>query len=141
MKCIYQLNVDGCHAAYKSPAVDIHWSPPANPEVQIEDVVWFYNEVTVKETADFTYYCTNGFYGGYTGIQDRSPKWVIFSIWDKTSMDDNPYAPSDDLVKKLAQGEDVTREGTGGQKSPCLRLEGGSHISTYGQRSTRRRRK
>lgn len=51
--------------AYKSPAVDIHWSPPANPEVQIEDVIWFYNEVTVKELADFTYYCTNGFYGGY----------------------------------------------------------------------------
>ena len=79
----------------------------------------------------------------YTGIQDRSPKWVIFSIWDKTSMDDNPYAPSDDLVKKLAQGEDVTGEGTGGQKSPCLWLEGGSHInlwSTFDQTQKKVRR-
>ena len=106
--------------AYKSPAVHIYWSSPANPEVQREGVTWFYNEVTVKQTADFTYYCTNGFYNGYMGIQDRSPKWVIFSIWDKTSTDDNAKAPSDDLVKVLAQGVGVTvkrfaGEGTGGQ--------------------------
>ncbi|CAH3016157.1 unnamed protein product [Porites evermanni] len=94
--------------AYKSPALHIHWSSPANPEVQREGVTWFYNEVTVKETADFTYYCTSEFYGGYMGIQDRSTKWVIFSIWDRTSTDDNPKAPSNDLVKVLAQGVGVT---------------------------------
>ena len=76
------------------------------------------------------------------GIQDR--KWVLFSIWDKTSTDDNPNASPDDLVKVLAHGEGVTvrrfgGEGTGGQlKFPGLRTEGGSHISTHGQRSTRR---
>lgn len=120
VKCIYQLNVDGCQRTSHPPAVHIHWSSPANPEVQREGVTWFYNEVTVKETADFTYYCTSGFYGGYMGIQDRSPKWVIFSIWDKTSTDDNPKAPSDDLMKVLAQGVGVTvkrfaGKGTGGQ--------------------------
>ena len=94
--------------AYKFPALHIHWSSLANPEVQREGVTWFYNEVTVKETADFTYYCTSEFYGGYMGIQDRSTKWVIFSIWDRTSTDDNPKAPSDDLVKVLAQGVGMT---------------------------------
>ena len=54
------------------------------------------------------------------GIQDRSPKWVLFSIWDKTSTEDDPNASPDDLVKVLAHGEGVTvkrfgGEGTGGK--------------------------
>ena len=100
---------------YRSPSVHIWWSAPANPEVQREGVTWFYNEVTVTETADSSYYMTNGFTGGYMGIQDRSPKWVIFSIWDKTSTDDNPNASPDELVKVLAQGEGVTVERFGGE--------------------------
>ena len=53
------------------------------------------------------------------GIQDRSPKWpVIFSLWDNAFADVNPNVPSEDLVKLLAQGENVTvqrfaGEGTG----------------------------
>ena len=105
---------------YRSPSVHIWWSAPANSEVQREGITWFYNEVTVTETATSTYYMTNGFTGGYMGIQDRYPKWVLFSIWDKTSIDDNPNASPDDLVKVLAKGEGVTvgrfgGEGTGGQ--------------------------
>ena len=54
------------------------------------------------------------------GIQDRSPKWPVISLWDKAFTDVNPNAPSEDLVKLLAQGENVTvqrfaGEGTGGQ--------------------------
>ena len=105
---------------YRSPSVHIWWSAPANPEVQREGVTWFYNEVIVKETAGSSYFMTNGFTGGYMGIQDRSPKWVLFSIWDKTSTEDDPNASPDDLVKVLAHGEGVTvkrfgGEGTGGQ--------------------------
>jgi len=102
---------------YRSPSVHIWWSAPANSEVQREGITWFYNEIAVTETATSTYYMTNGFTGGYMGIQDRYPKWVLFSIWDKTSTDD---ASPDDLVKVLAKGEGVTvqrfgGEGTGGQ--------------------------
>lgn len=105
---------------YRSPSVHIWWSAPANSEVQREGITWFYNEIAVTETATSTYYMTNGFTGGYMGIQDRYPKWVLFSIWDKTSTDDNPNASPDDLVKVLAKGEGVTvqrfgGEGTGGQ--------------------------
>lgn len=105
---------------YRSPSVHIWWSAPANSEVQREGITWFYNEIAVTETATSTYYMTSGFTGGYMGIQDRYPKWVLFSIWDKTSTDDNPNASPDDLVKVLAKGEGVTvqrfgGEGTGGQ--------------------------
>ena len=107
---------------YRSPSVHAWWSSPASPQ---EGVTWFYNEITVTETADNTYFMTNGFTGGYMGIQDRSPKWVIFSIWDKTSTDDNPNASPDDLVKVLAQGEGVTVERFGGEGT------GGKSYLTY----------
>ena len=105
---------------YGSPSVHIWWSASASSEVQREGITWFYNEITVTETATSTYYMTNGFTGGYMGIQDRYPKWVLFSIWDKTSTEDNPNASPEELVKVLAQGEGVTvkrfgGEGTGGQ--------------------------
>lgn len=100
---------------YRSPSVHIWWSAPANSEVQQEGITWFYNEITVTETATSTYYMTNGFTGGYMGIQDRDPKWVLFSIWDKTSTEDNPNASPDDLVKVLAKGEGVTVERFGGE--------------------------
>ena len=91
---------------FGSPSVHIWWSSPKSPE---EGISWFYNEITVTETADNTYYMTNGFTGGYMGIQDRSPKWVIFSIWD------NPSGSTDDKVEVLAQGEGVTVERFGGE--------------------------
>ena len=96
---------------FKSPSVAIWWSSPKGPQ---EGISWFYNEITVTETADTTYYMTNGFRGGYMGIQDRSPKWVLFSIWDNVSGSTN------DEVDVLAQGKGVTvqrfgGEGTGGK--------------------------
>ena len=95
---------------YRPPSVHISWSAPANSEVQREGITWFYNEITVTETATSTYYMTNGFDGGYMGIQDRYPKYVLFSVWEKTSKDDNPNASPDDLVTVLAKGEGVTVE-------------------------------
>ena len=91
---------------FGSPSVHIWWSSPDSPS---EGISWFYNEITVTETADNTYYMTNGFRGGYMGIQDRSPKWVLFSIWD------NPGGSSDDQVDVLAQGKGVTVERFGGE--------------------------
>ena len=90
---------------FRSAAVHIWWSSPKSPQ---EGISWFYNEITVTESAGNTYYMTNGFTGGYMGIQDRSPKWVIFSIWDKA---DSP----DDQVGVIAQGQGVTVERFGGE--------------------------
>ena len=92
-----------------APSVHIWWSSPSNPQVQQEGISWFYNEVTVTTTANGTYYMTNGFSGGYMGIQDRSPKWVLFSIWD------NPGGTPEDEVKMLAKGQGVTVQRFGGE--------------------------
>ena len=100
---------------YGSPAVHVWWSAPGNPEVQQQGITWFYNEVMVKETADSTYFMTNGFTGGYMGIQERSPKWVLFSVWDKGSTDEDPNTPPDDLTHVLAKGEGVTVRRFGGE--------------------------
>ncbi len=100
---------------YKSPSVYIKWSAPSNPEVQREGITWFYNVITVTESADSTYFMSNGFTGGYMGIQDRWPKWVVFSMWDRTSTDDDPNASPDDLVEVLSQGEGVKVERFGGE--------------------------
>ena len=96
---------------FRSPSVHTWWSAPSNPQA----ITWFYNEIVVTDSAPNTYYMTNGFYGGYMGIQDRTPKWVIFSIWDKTSTDDNPNASPEDLVKLIAKGKDVKVERFGGE--------------------------
>ena len=104
---------------YGSPSVYIWWSAPKHPEVQ--GVTWFYNRVEVTVPAESTYFMTNGFTGGYMGIQDRSPKWVLFSVWN------NPKV-SDGAVKELAHGEGVTvrpfgGEGKGGEKSIIAYIE------------------
>ena len=87
-----------------APSVHIWWSSPTNP--MKDGISWLYNEITVTVTADSTYYMTNGFTGGYMGIQDRTPKWVLFSIWD---------ASPDEKVTVLAHGQGVTVERFGGE--------------------------
>ena len=44
----------------------------------------FYNEATVAQSADGTYFCVCGFNGGYYGIQElaNGKKLLIFSVWD-----------------------------------------------------------
>jgi len=92
---------------FRSASVHIWWSTNSS-QVYKEGISWFYNEIKVTETADNTFYMSNGFTGGYMGIQDRSPKWVIFSIWDKSNS-------PDDKVGVIAQGEGVTVERFGGE--------------------------
>lgn len=60
------------------------WTPP--PVAQ-KDVEWFYNEITVEESAPYTYFMANGFQGGYFGIQEHpgGKKFALFSVWDAGS--------------------------------------------------------
>jgi hypothetical protein len=52
-----------------------------------QDVEWFYNEITVRSSAENTFFMTNGFYGGYFGIQEHKDRkrFAIFSLWDAGS--------------------------------------------------------
>ncbi len=92
----------------RGPSVHLGYSVPANTE-------YFYNEVTVPVGEDKigSYFMSNGFNGGYFGIQvnSASERRVLFSVWDA----DNGAKTT--LVRK---GPNVTDnsfggEGTGGQ--------------------------
>lgn len=82
----------------------------------------FYNEITVKESAEGTYFMVCGWTKGYFGIQELGDgkKLVIFSVWDPTAGDDPASVPDEKRVKMLHKDESVRvkrfgNEGTGGQ--------------------------
>ncbi len=85
----------------------------------------FYNELTVEQTTDDSYFMACGWNTGYFGIQQLgSPtnKVVIFSVWDPTRGDDANTVPLEQRVEVLHEGagKKIKRfggEGTGGQ---CL---------------------
>lgn len=85
---------------------------------------WFYSEISVPREADHSpnaYYETNGFAGGYMGIQLNSAKErrVIFSVWSNYKTDDPKEIPADYAVKLIRKGKGVFtgefgNEGSGG---------------------------
>jgi hypothetical protein len=92
----------------RGPSVHMGYAVPANTE-------YFYNELTVPAGEDKigSYFMSNGFNGGYFGIQVNSAteRRVLFSIWDA----DNGAKTT--LVRKGPNVVDNTfgGEGTGGQ--------------------------
>jgi hypothetical protein len=84
--------------------------------------VAFYNEMTVSQSADGTYFMACGWGKGYFGIQElaNGKKLAIFSVWDPTAGDDPKKVDPEKRVKMLHK-DDAVRvgrfggEGTGGQ--------------------------
>ena len=62
----------------------IHLQYPA-PEGTV-----YYNEITVDQSAEGTYFCVCGFNMGYFGIQElaNGKKLVLFSVWDPGDQND-----------------------------------------------------
>lgn len=89
---------------------------------QTPEVVAFYNEITVRESAEGTYFMVCGWGKGYFGIQElgNKKKVVLFSVWDPGEQND-PTQVADDQRVKLLHKDDAVRvgrfgnEGTGGQ--------------------------
>lgn len=86
------------------------------------EAVAFYNELTVEQSAEGTYFMACGFHRGYFGIQQRrgDDKVVLFSVWDAGNQNDPNATPEARRVQVLDQGADVLvkrfgGEGTGGQ--------------------------
>ena len=86
-------------------------------------IAWFYNEVTVPVGVNSpnAYYMTNGFSGGYSGIQLNSPteRRFIFSVWSNFNTNDPKEIPSDYAITLIKKGKDVFtgefgNEGSGG---------------------------
>ena len=82
----------------------------------------FYNEVTIDQSAEGTYFCVSAFNMGYCGLQelDKGKKVLIFSVWDPGSQND-PKAVKEEQRVKLLHKDPAVRigrfgnEGTGGQ--------------------------
>ncbi|GAB5593184.1 hypothetical protein Unana1_08084 [Umbelopsis nana] len=78
----------------------------------IANVTDWYNEVTVHPGDDpvSTYFMTNGFSGGYFGIQPNSPtRTVLFSVWDA----DDGTKTTQQFCGKLSHCSTFGGEGTG----------------------------
>ena len=84
--------------------------------------VAFYNEVTVEQSAEGTYFMVCGWDKGYFGMQElaNGKKLVLFSVWDPGEQDD-PNTVKDEVRVKTLHKDDQVRvgrfgnEGTGGQ--------------------------
>jgi hypothetical protein len=82
----------------------------------------FYNEITVIQSAEGTYFCVCGFNRGYFGILELASgkKLLIFSVWDPGNQDDPTAVKQSDRVQ-LTHKDPAVRvgrfgnEGTGGQ--------------------------
>lgn len=102
----------------RGPSVHLGYAAPASTE-------WFYNEVMVPAGEDKigSYFMSNGFDGGYFGIQVNSAteRRVLFSVWD-------PTVGKTTLVRKGAGVVDNTfgGEGTGGQSYLVFNWQAGS---------------
>lgn len=86
-------------------------------------IAWFYNEVTIPLGVNSVnaYYMTNGFSGGYSGIQLNSDteRRFIFSVWSNYNTNDPKEIPKDYAVTLIKKGknvyaDDFGNEGSGG---------------------------
>lgn len=108
------------NSQYKgAPATHLTYKVPGDSVA-----AWFYSEVSVPKIADTSvnaYYETNGFSGGYMGIQHNSKneKRFIFSVWSAYNTNDPKEIPSDYAVTLIKKGAGVFtgefgNEGSGG---------------------------
>ncbi len=97
-------------------SVSVHLGYPVNGLSNIE---WFYNEVTIPQGFDKPYhsfYMTNGWYLGYSGIQTRdvvganSSRMLIFSCWNSKETEDQNY-----WAKVVKKGNGVGASSFGGE--------------------------
>ncbi len=103
----------------RGPSIHSGYVTPANTE-------YFYNEITVPVGEDKigSYFMSNGFNGGYAGMQVKSTteRWILFSVWDG---DNNAKTT---LVRKGPNVVDNSfgGEGTGGQTYLVFNWKAGS---------------
>ena len=118
-KPLYIAEGFSSHFGRRGPSVHLQYKMPDNKNVE-----WFYNEVTVPKEGDVigSYYCAQGFHGGYFGFQhnSESERRILFSIWSPFDTQDPRKIPDEDKIVVLKHGKDVNigefgNEGSGGQ--------------------------
>jgi len=92
------------------------------PKPHVDDIEYFYCELTPVTDPLWTYYMATGWHRGYFGMQvnSKTERRVIFSVWDSgNEAIDRKKVQKDDLVQLVRKGDDVHasgfgNEGTGG---------------------------
>jgi len=96
-----------CHLGYILPTV--------------EDISYFYNEVTIPEGKDKigSYFMTNGFSEGYFGMQviSNTERRIIFSVWSDFKTDNPSEIPMEYKVLLNKKGNNVYSSDFGGEGS------------------------
>ncbi|RAJ76551.1 uncharacterized protein DUF3472 [Chitinophaga dinghuensis] len=117
---VYANDASNYYWSRRGPSVHLNYTIPSGTTAE-----WFYNEVTVPSGQDQigSYFMSNGFNGGYFGIQVNSAteRRVLFSIWD-------PSVGKTTLVRKGTNVVDNTfgGEGTGGQSYLVFNWQAGT---------------
>ncbi|OKS86290.1 DUF3472 domain-containing protein [Mucilaginibacter polytrichastri] len=106
---------------HRGPSVHLNYELPNRAQ---NNIAYFYNEVTVLKGQDVmgSYFMTDGFTGGYFGMQVNSAteRHILFSIWSPFSTDNPESIPDSLRIKLLKKGTGVHTgefgsEGSGGQ--------------------------
>merc|ERR1712002_1230127 len=67
--------------ATKTPAVHLWWK--RKKMTQMKHATHYYSQAMILDSSICSYFCTNGFHGGYFGIQEHKDyNTVHFSLWD-----------------------------------------------------------
>lgn len=103
----------------RGPSVHLRYNTQA-----INEIEWFYNEVTVPPNSDVigSYFMADGFGEGYFGMQVNSEteRRILFSIWSPYKTDNPSSIPDAYKIALLKKGDNVYsgefgNEGAGGQ--------------------------
>ncbi|SMO52245.1 protein of unknown function [Saccharicrinis carchari] len=114
----------------RGPSVHLTYQVPD----EVNNVKWFYNEITVPEGEDVmgSYFMANGFGEGYFGIQVNSPteRRILFSVWSPFKTDNPNEIPEEERILMLKKGVDVHtgkfgNEGSGGQSYKVFNWKAG----------------
>ncbi|MGN7823481.1 DUF3472 domain-containing protein [Chitinophaga sp. 22536] len=117
---VYANDSTNYYWSRRGPSVHLNYPVPSGINAE-----WFYNEVTVPAGEDKigSYFMSNGFNGGYFGIQVNSAteRRVLFSIWDPATGKTTLVRKGPDVVDNAFGGE-----GTGGQSYLVFNWQAGT---------------
>ncbi len=111
---------DDFYFGRRGPSVHLSYELPE----AMQDVLYFYNEVTVPAGQDVvgSFFMANGFGEGYFGMQVNSAqeRRILFSVWSPYRTDNPQEIPAEQRIKLLKKGDTVHAgkfggEGSGGQ--------------------------
>lgn len=117
----YVKNNEGSYFYWGRRGPSVHLRYPTDG---LENVEWFYNEVTIPKGNDVmgSYFMANGFGEGYFGMQVNSEaeRRILFSVWSPFTTDNPAAIPQDQKILLLKKGDGVYtgefgNEGSGGQ--------------------------